>query len=78
MDCSKFEEIVFLYSDNQLEQGLVVLYRRHLDLCPECAQRAVYTERLLMILRRRCVRAPAPPGLRQRIFANLPQSDNWV
>lgn len=75
MDCSKFEEIVFLYSDNELEQELVVLYRRHLDLCPECARRALYTQRLLTILRRRCARAPTPPGLRRRIFANLSRID---
>ena len=46
MDCSKFEEIVFLYSDNQLEQELVVRYHRHIDICPECARRAAFTRRL--------------------------------
>lgn len=72
MDCSKFEEIVFLYSDNQLEKELVVLYRQHIDLCPECARRAVYANRLLVILRQRCERATAPERLRQRILASLP------
>jgi mycothiol system anti-sigma-R factor len=71
MDCSSFEEIVFLYSDNQLEQELVVLYRRHIKLCPHCAHKAVYTERLLTILRRRCNRATAPAELRERILAAL-------
>ena len=72
MDCSKFEEIVFLYSDNQLEQELVVHYHRHIDLCPECARRAAFTSRLLVILRQRCERATAPERLRQRILASLP------
>ncbi len=72
MDCSKFEEIVFLYSDNQLEQELVVLYRQHIDLCPECARRAAYTSRLLSLLRQRCGRATAPARLRRRILASLP------
>jgi len=72
MDCAKFEEIVFLYSDNQLEQELVVFYRRHIDLCPECARRAVYTHRLLTLLRQRYVRETAPEKLRRRILASLP------
>lgn len=72
MDCSKFEEIVFLYSDNQLEQELVVRYRRHIDLCPECARRAAFTRKLLVILRQRCERATAPERLRRRILAGLP------
>lgn len=75
MDCAKFEEIVFLYSDNQLEQELVVFYRQHIDLCPECARRAAYTERLLSMLRQRCGRAAAPERLRQRILASLPHRD---
>jgi mycothiol system anti-sigma-R factor len=77
MDCSRFEEIVFLYSDNQLEQELVVLYRRHIELCPHCARKAVYTERLLTILRRRCNRATAPAELRERILAGLAGSDEY-
>lgn len=72
MDCSKFEEVVFLYSDNQLEQEVVMLYRQHIDLCPACARRAAYTHRLLVILRQRCERATAPDRLRQRILASLP------
>ncbi len=77
MDCSRFEEIVFLYSDNQLEQELVVLYRQHIELCPRCAHKAVYTERLLTILRRRCNRATAPEELRERILAGLRGADNY-
>ena len=77
MDCSRFEEIVFLYSDNQLEQELVVLYRRHIELCPHCARKSVYTERLLTILRRRCHRATAPAELRERILAGLAGSDEY-
>jgi len=55
----------------------VVLYRRHIDLCPHCARKAVYTERLLTILRRRCNRATAPAELRERILAGLAGSDEY-
>ena len=37
MDCSRFEELLFLYTDDQLEQEILVLYRQHIDLCPDCA-----------------------------------------
>lgn len=72
MDCTRFEEILFLYTDNQLEQEIVVLYRQHMDLCPECARRAAYTQRLLMVVRKRCARTAAPARLRRRILASLP------
>ena len=72
MDCSRFEEVLFLYTDDQLEQEVVVLYQRHIELCPECARRAVYTQRLLTIVRKRCVRTTAPDHLRRRILASLP------
>ena len=71
MDCSRFEEIIFLYTDDQLEREVVVLYRQHIELCPECARRAAYTQRMLMVMRKRCVRASAPDGLRRRILASL-------
>ena len=46
-----------------------MLYRQHIELCPECAQRAAYTQRLLMVMRKRCARAEAPDHLRRRILA---------
>ena len=72
MDCTRFEEILFLYTDDQLEAEVVVTYRRHMELCPECARRAAYTQRLLMVMRQRCRRTVAPESLRQRILASLP------
>ncbi len=72
MDCSHFEELLFLYTDDQLEAEVVVRYRRHMDHCPECARRAAYTKRFLTVVRRRYVRAPAPDTLRRRILASLP------
>ena len=72
MDCARFEEILFLYTDDQLEGEVVVLYRQHMDLCPECARRAAYTQRLLMVMRQRCTRTAAPDRLRRRILASLP------
>ena len=72
MDCSRFEELLFLYVDDQLEAEVVVHYRRHIDLCPECARRAAYTHRFLRVMRRRYVPTSAPDELRRRILASLP------
>lgn len=72
MDCLRFERILFLYTDNQLEQESVMLYHQHIELCPECARRAAYTQRLLTVVRARCVRTSAPDHLRRRILASLP------
>lgn len=73
MDCSRFEEILFLSCDDgQLEQEIVVSYRRHIELCPDCARRAAFANRLLAILRERCRRASAPERLRRRILSSLP------
>jgi mycothiol system anti-sigma-R factor len=72
MDCARFEEILFLYTDDQLEGEVVVLYRQHMALCPECARRAEYTQRMLLVVRKRCARTAAPDRLRQRILASLP------
>lgn len=73
MDCSRFEEILFLSCDDgQLEQETILLYRQHVELCPECARRAAYTSRLLAVLRQRCRRAAAPDRLREKILSSLP------
>jgi len=72
MDCRRFSEVVFLYTDNEMEEELLVEFRQHRDLCPGCARRIDYTRRLLTLLRERCRRASAPESLRRRILINLP------
>ena len=72
MECREVREIVFLYTDNEMEDELLVSFRRHLAKCPRCAARIVRAERLVSIVRKRCVRATAPDRLRLRILANFP------
>lgn len=72
MNCHKIREIVFLYTDNELESELRIEVREHLVLCPHCSRQIEYTKRLVELLRRRCARAEAPRRLRQRILASLP------
>ena len=71
MDCSKVREVVYLYTDNEMDEDLLISFREHVAVCPECARQAVYAERLIMVVRRGCVRAPAPDRLRRRILLSL-------
>ncbi len=72
MRCSSVQEVIFLYTDNELEEEIRVSVRRHVELCPECAREIAYTTRLLQLLRQRCKRATAPSRLRRRILTSLP------
>jgi mycothiol system anti-sigma-R factor len=72
MDCRKVQEIVFLYTDNEMGEELLISFRRHRDVCPHCAQYIQKAERLLMLVRKRCGRKGAPARLRQRILTSFP------
>lgn len=71
MNCRKVTEVVFLYTDNEMEEELLISFREHIELCPGCARRIEYTRRMMTIFRQRCTRATAPENLRQRILASL-------
>lgn len=72
MKCSSVQEVIFLYTDNELEEEICVSLRRHVELCPACAREVAYRQRLLQLLRQRCKRATAPTHLRRRILTSLP------
>lgn len=78
MKCSRVKEVIFLYTDNELEEEVRVSVRRHVELCPECARQIAYTARLLQLLRQRCKRATAPSRLRRRILTSLPHRQGQV
>jgi len=73
MDCRKVREVVFVYTDNEMEGDLLISFREHVALCPECRRQTVYAQRLVAVVRRRCARAAAPEQLRQRILEGLRQ-----
>ena len=82
MECSRVRQVIFLYTDNEMEEDLLIAFEEHLVVCPGCARRIDYAQRLLSLLRRSCVRASAPERLRQRILTNLPHrrhqaEENW-
>lgn len=71
MDCQRIHESMFLISDNELEDELIVVFREHLDFCSGCSDRFEYVTQLLTIVRRRCHRVSAPAGLEIRIRRSL-------
>lgn len=72
MECREVAEIIFMFFDNELDRGRQEPLREHLSQCPDCARQLEYTRRLLILVRRRCVRHPAPPHLRRKILTSLP------
>ena len=71
MDCQKFRRVVFLYLDNEMDGDLLVSFREHGTICPECARQARQAERLVTIFRQRCTRKQAPARLRRSIMIRI-------
>jgi len=71
MNCKEAKRVIFLFTDNEMEQDLLVVFRAHLEHCPECAQQINYTRKLLTIVRSRCCREAAPARLRLRILQTM-------
>lgn len=72
MDCKEVGKILFLFLDNEMEEGLQTPFRDHTDGCRCCAQKVDYARRLLLIVRQRCIRCTASEALRLRILTSLP------
>lgn len=72
MDCRKVQQVLFLYTDNEMEEELLISFERHIGLCPPCAQQIDHTRAVLTLVRKRCVRAAAPKSLREKILTAFP------
>ena len=68
MDCRSFRASVFLFTDNEAGQDLVLEFREHASYCPGCAREMDRAVRVVTIVRQRCCRQEAPSGLRVRIL----------
>ena len=71
MDCQRVSESMYLFFDDEMEEGALRSFRSHVEQCPPCAQRLAYTRKLLTLLREGCARRCAPPALRERIRVSL-------
>jgi mycothiol system anti-sigma-R factor len=72
MDCKEVGDVIFLFFDNELDDSSLSEFQEHVQICGHCSHRIDYTRKLMLILRRRCVRCAAPRRLRRRILISLP------
>jgi mycothiol system anti-sigma-R factor len=72
MECQRVRETMFLVSDNEVDADVLSPFRQHLGACPRCAQHYDYLQRLLGLVRERCLRMAAPDHLRERILGSFP------
>lgn len=72
MSCKKIkEEFIVLFGEDAAGQDLMLAIRRHVSICPRCAEKAEHTRKIVTIVRERCSRESAPGELRERILARL-------
>jgi mycothiol system anti-sigma-R factor len=72
MDCKEVGAVLFLFFDNEMEDGLLSPFRDHVSGCGDCAKKVDYTRKLLLIVREKCIRCSAPERLRIRILTSMP------
>lgn len=73
VDCKKIrEEWIFLWSDNEMGEEMVLAFRQHIEACPHCAELIHIRKRFWAVVRTKCVRRPAPGALRDKILAEMP------
>lgn len=71
MSCKRIQRTIFLWVDRDREERLRAPLAEHIEHCPHCRERALRVERIVILLRRRCTRQPAPDALHQRIRSLL-------
>jgi mycothiol system anti-sigma-R factor len=71
MGCRRIRRAVFLWVDRDREQLPRESVERHLEGCPNCREHAMRIEQVVVMVRTRCARRPAPTELQQRIRALL-------
>jgi anti-sigma factor (TIGR02949 family) len=60
------------YLDRALAPEEVKQLERHLSVCSDCAREFGFEANVMQELKRKLGRVAAPPGLKSRIFRNLP------
>ena len=72
MKCRKVkEEFVLIFGKDDDGRDLRIAIQRHVAICPDCAQMAENTRRIVTVVRERCTRAVAPTDLREKVLQVL-------
>ena len=72
MSCKKIkQEFIVLYGEDGAGRDLMLAIRRHVSVCPRCAEKAAHTRKIVTIVQERCTRESAPGELKERILARI-------
>jgi mycothiol system anti-sigma-R factor len=74
LPCNRVRHLVFLWIDREREALPRERVEEHLERCPTCRERAHEIERLVLLVRSGCRRAPVPEGLVERIRLRIEES----
>ncbi len=66
MNCREFERQLWHFQADELPEPVRDRFRKHMETCPGCARRLEVEQSLLLGLKSRLRREPAPPGLAAR------------
>jgi predicted anti-sigma-YlaC factor YlaD len=73
MGCNGNRRLLFLWVDRERAPLPRKPFERHLEICPDCRQRALEVERIVLMFRAKCSRREVPAGLADRIRGLLEQ-----
>jgi mycothiol system anti-sigma-R factor len=71
MICDDVKRVIYFFLDGELGENKRNDLSTHLNLCPECDQRAVIQRRLRQFVRGRIERYQAPDHLKRRLSRAL-------
>lgn len=78
MDCEQVRRVMFLYTDNEMDEELLAAFSAHLVRCGPCVASIEHARRLLACIRMRCARQAASEQLRNRILESFPHRSTAV
>lgn len=71
MPCNRVRRAVFLWIDRDRERLPRETMERHMEDCPQCRERAMHIEQVIVMVRTHCSRRAAPTELHDKIRALL-------
>lgn len=71
MLCNDVKRVVYFFLDGQLGEKKQQDFKGHLNLCPECEQRANIARKLRSFVQKRIARIEAPDHLKMRLSRSI-------
>lgn len=71
MGCDDVRRVIYFFLDDSLGESRKQDVGKHLDVCPECGQRARISKRIRDFFRRRIQRVSAPERFKTRLTRSI-------